>query len=322
MSIPSTTATPWVIQPNQEARFLPEGPRAVVVQHREAVAWVNIQTAPDATTGTLYVRFWDDGSVRAVPQPQRPGFMFPTTHTDTVFVGRGKELGTVNLVTGAWEAYGTIDDANPRTIINDGEIVPGGEAIVFGTKDVQFAEPLANLYLFTLADRRCTILADRQTCSNGKVFRQEGHNLRLYDIDTPTRTVVRYTLDVQERCVRDPWIALDLQATEGFPDGMTDVGDGTVIIAFYHPTSTDAGHARRYDLSSGALLEEWRLPGSPRVTCPLLAQRPAGVSLICTTATEGMTEAMFEQCPHAGDLFIAPTTLATAPAVERVLLRG
>ena len=89
-------------------------------------------------------------------------------------------------------ALATIPDANPRTIINDGEVVPGGRAVVFGTKDVRFADPIAHLYLFTLDDR-LTTLADGQLCSNGKVFARDR---RLYDIDTPRRNVIRYRLDL------------------------------------------------------------------------------------------------------------------------------
>ena len=42
------------VSPAAEAdRYLPEGPNAVTVAGRPAVAWVNIQTAPDATSGAV-----------------------------------------------------------------------------------------------------------------------------------------------------------------------------------------------------------------------------------------------------------------------------
>ena len=93
------------------------------------------------------------------------------------------------------EPLAAIPDDNPRTIINDGEVVPGGRAVVFGTKDTKFAEPIAHLYLYTVDDNRISVLADKQMCSNGKVFASDEGGLILYDIDTP-RKVVRYRLDV------------------------------------------------------------------------------------------------------------------------------
>ena len=92
-------------------------------------------------------------------------------------------------------------------------------------------------------------------CSNGKVFASDERGLILYDIDTPTRNVVRYRLDVAARTATPDGTALDLSSEPGFPDGMCDCGDGTVIVAFYNPDPVEAGRAVRYDLKTGAALE-------------------------------------------------------------------
>ena len=315
----STPATVLHAQPDEEDGFLPEGPRLVTVEDRPALAWVNIQTAADATAGDVHLRFWD-GEHRTYAQPRRPGFLFPTTRPDTLFVGREKEVGTLNLATNVFHPLAAIDDPSPRTIINDGEVVPGGRAVVFGTKDLKFAEPIANLYLFTLEDNRVSVLAGGQTCSNGKVFARDGDGLLLYDIDTPKKTVVRYRLDLSTRQVGVSETVLDVSATDGFPDGMIEVGDGTVIIAFYNPAPVPAGRAVRFDLRTGVAVEEWTTPGSPRVTCPLLIDHDGRVRLVLTTAIEGMPAGQRQQCPHAGDLFWAETTFAAAPAAEAVRL--
>ena len=111
-------------------------------------------------------------------------------------------------------------------------------------------------------------------CSNGKVFASDERGLILYDIDTPTRKVVRYRLDVAARTATPDGVALDLADQVGFPDGMCDCGDGTVIVAFYNPDFAEAGRAVRFNLATGEAVEEWTTPGSPRVTCPLLVKRP------------------------------------------------
>jgi sugar lactone lactonase YvrE len=236
-----------------------------------------------------------------------------------VLVGVEKQLRIASVDDGEWsEPLASIPDDNPRTIINDAEVVPGGKAVVFGTKDTQFRDPIAHLYLWTVDDNRVTVLADKQTCSNGKVFRTDARGLILYDIDTPTKKVARYRLDVAARAATFDGVAIDLADQVGFPDGMCDCGDGTVIIAFYNPDYADAGKAIRFNLATGRAVEEWTTPGSPRVTCPLLVQRPEGVKLILTTATEGMPAEMRARCPNAGCLFIADTQFDSCPEPEFV----
>jgi sugar lactone lactonase YvrE len=315
----SIAATVLHTQRGEADRFLPEGPRAVTVEGRPALAWVNIQTAPDATGGDIHVRFWD-GEHRTYAQSRRPGFLLPTDRADTLLVGREKEIGLLNLTTNHFTPLAAIEDASPRTIINDGEIVPGGRAIVFGTKDVRFAEPIAHLYLFTIAERRLTVLADGQTCSNGKVFACHADGLVLFDIDTPRKNVVRYRLDLESRRLLDGSPVLDLRDQEGFPDGMIDPDDGSVIIAFYNPADAPAGRAMRINLGSGQPIEEWTTPGSPRVTCPLIVEHDGRVRLVLTTAAEGMPADQRSRCPNAGNLFLAETSFAGAPATEIVRL--
>jgi sugar lactone lactonase YvrE len=303
---------------NEEDRFLPEGPRAVTLFHREAIVWVNIQTAADATRGAIHAYFFDNGERRRWQMPARPGFVFPTDAPNTLLVGMEKAIGTLNLATGLWTPFAKLPDTNPRTIINDGEIVPGGRAIVFGTKDTLFQYPIAHLYLFTLRDHQLSVLAPGQTCSNGKVFSGDGS--KLFDIDTPKMTVVQYAFDVNARTLTPTREAIDLRDREDFPDGMCDVGDGTVIIAFYNPRRGGHGVADRFDLSTGKFLEVWETPDSPRVTCPLLTKRNDKMKLILTTATEGMSPQLRAEARHAGNLFITDTNFTTIPEPEIVRL--
>ncbi len=319
----STEARVFWRPKTEEEGFLPEGPRQVIVSGVNSFAWVNIQTGPASSEGDVFLSVPDEPVVPvSLRCPGRPGFVLPVAPDNLAVVGLGKELKLLHMEHGTWHnTLATIPDDNPRTIINDAEIVPGGKAIVFGTKDTQFKEPIANLYLYTVDDNRVSLLADKQTCSNGKVFATDARGLILYDIDTPTRKVVRYRLDVAARTATPDGVALDLADQVGFPDGMCDCGDGSVIIAFYNPDFAEAGKAIRFDLATGKAIEEWTTPGSPRVTCPLLVKRPDGVKLILTTATEGMPPEMRAKCPNAGCLFIADTQLAACPEPEVVRLR-
>src|SRR5437763_16907153 len=78
-------------------RFLPEGPRDITLDGREALVWVNIQTAPDATRGAVHLRYFDDGVQGVWNLPDRPGFVLPTDHPGTLLVGMGKQVGLVEL---------------------------------------------------------------------------------------------------------------------------------------------------------------------------------------------------------------------------------
>lgn len=317
----STEAKVYIDFTEETDRFLPEGPRWLSIQGRPALVWINIQLDASSTDGDLHIHFpRTDGSDDAgFGCPGRPGFLLPLATENQALVGVDKDLRIVDLFEGGWsEPLATIADYNPRTIINDAEVVPGGKAVVFGTKDTQFKDPIAHLYLYTVDDNRISVLADKQLCSNGKVFASDSRGLILYDIDTPTRKVVRYRLDVGARTATPDGTALDLANQVGFPDGMCDCGDGTVIIAFYNPDFAQAGRAMRFNLTTGEVVEEWTTPGSPRVTCPLLVKRPDGVKLILTTATEGMPVDMRAKCPSAGCLFIADTQLQDCPAPEVV----
>lgn len=310
-----------LLDPGADNRFLPEGPRLATIAGRLQLVWINIQTGPEAESGSILLHNLDGpAAVERLDCPGRPGFVLPVAGGERLLVGLDHELRVAGGESGFSPPLACIPDAHARTIINDAEVVPGGRAVVFGTKDTAFREPIAGLYLYTVDDNRVSLIADRQVCSNGKVFRRDDRGLILLDIDTPTRRVARYRLDLGARTATPDGVALDVADQPGFPDGMCDCGDGSVIIAFYNPDFAPAGRAVRFDLGTGTAIEEWVTPGSPRVTCPLLVPRADGVKLILTTATEGMPAGMRAQCPNAGCLFIADTQLTAIPEPEPVRL--
>ena len=321
ITVPSTPAQVLFTPPDERGRFLPEGPRIVRFLGRDWLAWVNIQTASDSLTGEIHLLDRATDEHRAFPLPGRPGFLMPTDREGVLLVGCDKTVGTFDLATTEFTALATIPDDSPRTIINDGEIVPGGEAIVFGTKDTQFADKIAKIYLFTVGDNQISVLRSQQICSNGKVFTTTRDGIVMYDIDTPTQEVREFRLDVGKRTLMPMGMVIDLRSIDGFPDGMVDSGDGTLLIAFYNPAEITDGTAIRFELLTGQPIERFDTPGSPRVTCPLLLRNPTGeIELILTTCDEGMPEANRALAPNRGCLFTAPTTLTTIPKPKIVRL--
>jgi hypothetical protein len=73
-------------------------------------------------------------------------------------------------------------------------------------------------------------------------------------------------------------------------------------------------------LTTGSAIEEWIVPGSPRVTCPIAFPDNRVNSLVLTTATEGMPVEQRANCPNAGDLFYADVTHLKLPKEQLVRL--
>ena len=304
MSIPQANAALWFNPPTQEGHYLPEGPRTMTVAGSPSLVWVNIQTGPDAKTGELYIHDLTSSKTESLKLPGRPGFVLPTPGNDkTPTLGCEKTIGTFDVHSREWTPLDTLPHPSDRTIINDAEPVPGHDAIVLGTKDLKFKEPIAHIYLWTRSDNRITTLADGQTCSNGKVFRSIDGELFLFDIDTPQKVVTKYAFNMEKRSMEKVGIAVDLRDIDASPDGMADCGDGTAVIAFYNANAIPNGKAVRYDLTTGEAIEEWLVKGSPRVTCPLVYEWNGSKSLLLTTATEDMPDDQRANAPNAGCLF-------------------
>ncbi|WP_157368663.1 SMP-30/gluconolactonase/LRE family protein [Zavarzinella formosa] len=303
MTIPTVTARVLFHSPTPADGFLPEGPRQVTFNGRSMLGWVNIQTAPEATTGTLWLRDWETGETLQFPLPGRPGFFLPTDMPDVVLVGLTKQIGLFDLNAKTWTMLGEIPDKNPRTIINDAEITPDGRYAVFGTKDTLFKDTIAQLFLFDIRAKTIHVLADGQTCSNGKILHADGDDYIFYDIDTPTREVRKYRLQVAPPKLEYLSTPLDLRNEIGFPDGMVDAGNQTALIAFYNPDHAEHGLGIAYDLNTGKRVYECHMPGSPRVTCPLLVERESKSLAVFTTALEDMPSGQMVKSPSAGDLF-------------------
>jgi len=305
--------------PSNELRFLPEGPRSC---GPGLVSWVAIQHGPQSVSGSLNILDVASGKNQNFPLPRRAGFAFPTNCDGVFLIGMERQLTLFNIASNKTEPLATpVEQGVTGTIINDAEMFPAG--IVFGAKDLKFAEAKAGLYLFRLRDRRVIRLRDDQVCSNGKVItRNDDDSYRVLDIDTPKKTVVEYRLDVDKAKLDFVRVALDLNRYDSFPDGMIGTPDGRgVIIAFYNPGDSVCGEARHYDLATGDIVGVWTTPDSPQVTCPQLIEQGDGVKLILTTAVEHMDAARQQKYPNAGCLFIADTGFTSLPQPRRVELQ-
>jgi len=309
-----TTQAELLMMPASDAeRFLPEGPTALGVGK---FSWVAIQHGPDSHVGSLNIFDVLSGQNQQFLLPGRPGFAKPTTQEGLFVVGCERELGLFNTLDGTWTPIAQgVDQDVTGTIINDGTVY--ADNLLFGTKDLEFKTQKAGLYLYRGADKRLIRLRDDQICSNGKdVIDSGAGGLHLIDIDSPTRKVVRYRLDIANAQLSDPETVVDLTGFDGVPDGMTLTPDEQgMIISFYNPNPAPFGETRQYNLFSGELEQVWRTPHSPQNTCPLLLEMPDGsVKLIITTAVEHMPAERRGDARQAGGIFIADTPFRTSPS--------
>lgn len=297
-----------------ELRFLPEGPYEC---GGNRLSWVGIQHGAAAVTGSLNLLDLVARTNRSYELPGRPGFAFPTADGQSWVIGLERAVKVFTPATGAWrELCGGVDAAVENTIINDATLIEGG--LIFGCKDLKFAEQKAGLYLWRESDRRLIQLRSDQICSNGKKVVKHDGQTTLLDIDSPTKTVAAYALDVERGTLGERRVALDLTSGPSFPDGMILTPDGqSAIIAFYDPRDVPWGEARQYRLSDGQVEAVWRTPGSPRVTCPQLVRLDGQVRLVLTTAVEHMSAEEAARHPNAGCLFIAETSFERLPEASR-----
>ena len=283
--------------------YLPEGPYSIGPNR---CSWITIQTAPDSTTGLLHRLDLQTGANEAYPLPGRPGFAFPTNREGVFLVGLERRIVLWSVIDRSLTSLTEeIDPHTSGTIINDAVVFEDG--LIFGAKDLTFSERKAGLYFLRHRDLRLFPLRRDQVCSNGKIARRLAPGKwELLDIDTPTRQVVRYELDVESGTLSEPTVALDLKQVVGFPDGMIQVpGKEEVIIAMFDPEPAEAGHAIRFSLKTGEAIERWRCAGSPQVTCPQLVAVGDRIQLVLTTAAENLSAERRALHVNAGCLFVA-----------------
>jgi sugar lactone lactonase YvrE len=285
-------------------RFLPEGPYP---SGPDQFSWVAIQHGAESRVGSIQVFDVSTSTNQSYPLPGRPGFAFRTDRGNFV-VGCERTIAIYHPQDGSMTTLAEGIDADVSgTIINDGLTWDGN--LLFGCKDLEFATKKAGLYFWRGSDRRLFKLRGDQICSNGKCIAAKGEGwVDLLDIDTPTKSVVRYRIDIEAGKIVSETKVVDLTSDPAFPDGMTMSLDGeSVIISLYNPNPAAFGRTIQVRLKDQAVVAEWRTPASPQATCPQwFVDSQDSLWLIITTAVEHMPSERQAEAKNAGALFAVP----------------
>jgi sugar lactone lactonase YvrE len=286
-------AQPFFRPALEEQRYLPECPLVI----GGSLVWISIQYAADRPQGGINVLDLASRENVHYPLPGRPGFFARTAVPGVLLIGLERRLILYDLNAGAiTETLAHIPE-DPRVIINDGIAIPGG--VIFGTKHLEFRQPVAALYHYDHATRSVRELRGGQTCSNGKYL----HDGLLVDIDSQPKTITEYRYDGALHPVR---LIAPPDSLPALPDGLRPMPGGkSVIIAYYNPAHVADGIAQEIRLSDGEVLTEFVIPGSPRVTCPEVWELDGATCVFFTTAIEGMAEETRAIAPEAGTIFVA-----------------
>ncbi len=297
-------------------RFLPEGPYP---RGDHQFSWVAIQHGPESVVGSINVYDWLTKTNVSYELPGRPGFAFSTDQGNFV-AGCERTIGIYSPVEGSWKPIAQgIDADRDGTVINDGVTWDGN--LIFGTKDLEFKTKKAGLYLWRGIDQKLFRLRDDQICSNGKcILDATDSHVTLLDIDTPTKKVVRYEIDLKLGQILSQQTVVDLVTDQAFPDGMTMTPDRkSIVVSLYNPNPVRMGRTVQYSIATGAVEQTWETERSPQATCPQLILWEGTVWLIITTAVEHMSPERQIESKQAGGLFVAATDFHATPAEMRKL---
>jgi len=214
-----------------------------------------------------------------------------------LILGTRFNFADLDPATGKLTVLATLDSELPTNRINDGKCDPAGRFIA-GTMDMNEKDPSGLLYSF---DGRETIrLLDGITISNGLAWSPD--HKTFYYIDTPTREVKAFDYDLATGQIANPRIAISVDQSLGWPDGMTSDTDGNLWIAMW-----GGAQVTKWNPNSGKLLEQIPVPAL-QTSCPVFGGRDMN-ELYITSAREGMSEAEFKKYPLSGGLFKVVTKI-------------
>jgi len=231
------------------------------------------------------------------------GFVLPRRAGGLV-LGTQRGLATFDPQDDRLDVFARPEADRPRNRFNDGRCDPCGR-LWAGTMDVDCAAGAGRLYRVG-ADRSVQRMLDGLSISNGLCWSSDGST--FYFIDSAARRVDAFDLDAVAGTIACRRPAVRVDASLGFPDGMTIDEEGMLWVAHW-----GGGAVRRWDPRAGRLLASIDVPATHVSSCCFGGPRLG--DLYITTAWSGLTGQQRRDQPLAGSLFVARPGVRGQPPV-------
>lgn len=211
--------------------------------------------------GLIYQINPNSGEVQSYPTKGSVGCVALTSDAQLISAEKGG-IFKINPRTGE-RTYLTQFESDVDLRYNDGRFDPVGRFLV-GTKsekDFFIEDTVVKGKLFSYFNGTQKVLLTDLLISNGIGFSDKGD--KMYFIDTPTKKVAQYSYDLSRGdLVFEKHIA-EVDG-EGWPDGMCVDLDGNIWVAEW-----EGGRVRKWDVSTGQVLDEVVVPCSRVTSCCL-----------------------------------------------------
>lgn len=259
-----------------------EGP--VWDEREQALTWIDI-------FGQRLHRFSPSTGASEVASFGGPvGFAIPR-ETEGLVVGIGRDVLTFDPASGEAQTVVHVPGDGPHVRLNDGKCDHLGR-LWTGTTDDSGRESACGLYCIEPSGSARQVLGGL-TESNGLDWDPAAR--LLYHVDTPTGRVDVLDYDPVAGLVENRRTLIQIDAADGYPDGLTVDAEGCVWVALW------GGSAVRRYTPDGELERSVPVPATNVTSCAFGG--PNLDELYLTSATFGMTEAQLEAEPAAGSLF-------------------
>mgnify|MGYP001764872462 CR=1 FL=1 len=222
---------------------------------------------------------------------------------DELLVAGESELFRFDLSTGASEPLASLEANNPVTRSNDGRADPQG-GFWIGTMGKTAGKGAGAIYRFYRGEVRR--LYPAISIPNSMCFTPDGRTAQF--ADSPTRRVMRVSLDTDGWPKGEPVVFLQLAPDGPEPDGAVIDADGVTWLAEW-----GAARVAAY-APDGSYLRHVAFD-APHTSCPAFG----GTTLYCTSALQGMDAAARAAHPRAGMTFMAEG-IATGQQEHQVVL--
>lgn len=226
-------------------------------------------------------REWEAGAMVGTVVPTLAGDLILARHHDIV---------RMDLITGVKTPF-AVRGASPAIRFNDGKCDPAGRLWV-GTMELHGKPDAGTLYCLD-SDGVLSAKVTPTTISNGIAWSL--NRGLMYFVDSGRNDVRVWDFDAGSGSIENERVAFRNEQN-GFFDGMTIDAEGMLWIAVF-----GAGQVRRYDPSSGRVVQVIRFPVSQITSCAFGGAKLE--DLYVTSGREEFTEEDRMREPQAGSLF-------------------